>query len=125
METTMSENGRSNRTEASKVKNDVSDAARQWKSATGQEISDLMTDVQDLLGRVAHVADPEVIRLRAKVTDALSTAKSTIARGSDTVRRSAKDAMKAGDSYVHDQPWQAIGVAAAAGLVVGYILAKR
>jgi ElaB/YqjD/DUF883 family membrane-anchored ribosome-binding protein len=125
METTMSENGRSNRTEASKVKNDVSDAARQWKSATGQEISDLMTDVQDLLGRVAHVADPEVIRLRAKVTDALSTAKTTLTRGSDIVRRSAKDAMSAGDTYVHEQPWQAIGVAAAAGLVVGYLIARR
>jgi ElaB/YqjD/DUF883 family membrane-anchored ribosome-binding protein len=125
METTLSENGQAGRTDPKMMKNEISDAARQWRSATGQEVSNLMADVQDLLGRVAHVADPEVIRLRAKVTDALSTAKATIARGSDSVQRSARDAMNAGDSYVHEQPWQAIGIAAAAGLLVGFLVARR
>ena len=125
METTLNDNGRANRPDLGKMKNELGDTARKWKSTTGQEISDLMADVQDLVGRVAHVADPEVVRLRAKVTDALSTAKATLARGSDTLQSSARDALSAGDSYVHDQPWQAIGVAAAAGLVVGYLIARR
>ncbi len=125
METTFNDNGRMNRPDPTKVKNELGDTARQWRSSTGQEISDLMTDVQDLVGRVANVADPEVARLRAKVTDAMSAAKSSLARGSDTVRQSAKDAMNAGDSYVREQPWQAIGVAAAAGLVVGFLIARR
>jgi ElaB/YqjD/DUF883 family membrane-anchored ribosome-binding protein len=125
METTFNDNGRLNRPDPTKVKNEMGDTPRQWRSSTGQEISDLMTDVQDLVGRVANVADPEVARLRAKVTDAMSAAKSSLARGSDTVRQSAKDAMNAGDTYVREQPWQAIGVAAAAGLVVGFLIARR
>lgn len=125
METTLSKNGRTSRIDPNLVSDEPGDAPRQWRSATGQEISDLMADVQDLLGRVAHVADPEVIRLRAKVADALSTAKASIAQGSDSVRRHARDAVSAGDSYVHDQPWQAIGIAAAAGLVVGFLVARR
>ena len=125
MESTLSENGHASRTGPGVAMNEPGDAPRQWRSATGQEVSNLMADVQELLGRVAHVADPEVIRLRAKVADALSTAKASIAQGSDSVRRHARDAVSAGDSYVHDQPWQAIGVAAAAGLVVGFLVARR
>lgn len=125
MESTLSENGHASRTGPGVAMNEPGDAPRQWRSATGQEVSNLMADVQDLLGRVAHVADPEVVRLRAKVADALSSAKATIARGSDRVQRHARDAVSAGDSYVHDQPWQAIGIAAAAGLVVGFLVARR
>jgi ElaB/YqjD/DUF883 family membrane-anchored ribosome-binding protein len=125
MESTLSENGRASRTDPNMAMNEPGDAPRQWRSATGQEVSNLMADVQELLGRVAHVADPDVIRLRAKVADALSSAKATIARGSDKVQRQARDAMNAGDSYVHDQPWQAIGIAAAAGLVIGFLVARR
>jgi ElaB/YqjD/DUF883 family membrane-anchored ribosome-binding protein len=29
------------------------------------------------------------------------------------------------DGYVHDSPWTAIGVAAAAGILIGFLAAKR
>jgi len=125
MESTVSDNGQATRMDPDMNKTEFGETARQWRSATGQEVSNLMADVQDLLGRLAHVADPDVIRVRAKVASALSTAKATIARGSERVQRQAKDAINAGDSYVHDQPWQAIGIAAAAGLVVGFLISRR
>ena len=125
MESTINDDNRAGRMDPGMIKDEIGAAARQWRSATGQELSDLMADVQDLVGRVAHVADPEVVRVRAKVASALSAAKATLGRGSNRVQRSAKDAMDAGDSYVHDQPWQAIGLAAAAGLVIGFLVAKR
>jgi ElaB/YqjD/DUF883 family membrane-anchored ribosome-binding protein len=33
--------------------------------------------------------------------------------------------MAAGDEYVRDRPWQAVGVAAAAGLLVGLLVGRR
>ena len=107
------------------TKNDGIDLAHQWRSATGQEVSDLMTDVQDLLGRVAHVADPEISRLRKKVEGALAGAKTALADGRNSVRRQAQEAVHAGDTYVRDQPWQAVGIAAAAGLLIGFLVARR
>jgi ElaB/YqjD/DUF883 family membrane-anchored ribosome-binding protein len=90
-----------------------------------QEVSNLIADVQDLLNRLAHVADPEIARVRAKVEQALATAKRALADGTDRVQRRAKNAMVVGDLYVQDKPWQAVGIAAAVGLIVGLLVARR
>ena len=37
----------------------------------------------------------------------------------------AKAAARVTDDYVHDNPWQAIGVAAAVGFVVGLMMNRR
>ena len=99
--------------------------AGQARSAATRDIRDLMTDVQDLLGQLAHVADPDIARLRTKVTAALATAKRSVTDGAEHVQRSAREAVRAGDTYVRDQPWQAVGIAAVVGAVVGVLLARR
>ncbi|NDB70762.1 MAG: DUF883 domain-containing protein [Methylocystaceae bacterium] len=37
----------------------------------------------------------------------------------------AKDAGKAADNYVHDNPWKAVGIAAGVGLVLGLLISRR
>jgi ElaB/YqjD/DUF883 family membrane-anchored ribosome-binding protein len=125
MNSIVSENGQEIRKDFSSAKKDAGDTTHRIRSAAGQEVSDLMADVQDLVGRIAHVNDPDVVRLRAKVEGALSTAKTAISEGSDRLQRHAKDALNAGDGYVRDQPWQAVGIAAATGLLVGFLVARR
>jgi ElaB/YqjD/DUF883 family membrane-anchored ribosome-binding protein len=122
METTMGENGRG---DGKAFKSSLADGARKARSAGGQEVQDLMADVQDLLGQVAHVADPEVARLRAKVEAGVATARQAIGEGADQIRKTAGEAMKAGDDYVRDRPWQSVAVAAAAGLLVGFFVGRR
>jgi ElaB/YqjD/DUF883 family membrane-anchored ribosome-binding protein len=100
-------------------------AAAHKRYGLSAEVRNLTADVQDLLSRLAHVADPEITRLRAKVERALATAKRTLVDGTDRVQRQAKNAMTAGDLYVRDRPWQAVGVAAAAGLIVGFLVARH
>lgn len=125
MNSTVSENGQDTRKDFSSARHEAGGGTHRFRSATGQEFSDLMADIQDLVARIAHVNDPDVVRLRAKVERALSTAKSAIAQGSDRLQRQARDALKAGDGYVRDRPWQSVGIAAAAGLIVGFLLARR
>ena len=125
MEATFSESGRTNRGDGQTVINQASDAAKRLRNAGGQEVRDLMADVQDLLGQVAHVADPEIARLRTKVEGGLATARKALTTGADQVQKAGRDAMAAGDDYVRDQPWQAVGVAAVAGLLVGFLVGRR
>ena len=125
MESILNDNGQAIRGDANTLKSDAGDAVQRLRDAGNQEMSTLMADVQDLLGRVAHVADPEIARLRIKVGRALTSAKKVLADGTDQVQRQAKNAMTAGDGYVREQPWQAVGIAAAAGLLVGFLVARR
>jgi ElaB/YqjD/DUF883 family membrane-anchored ribosome-binding protein len=115
MESILNDNGQAIRGDANIPKPD----------AAGAEMSTLTADVQDLLGRLAHVADPEIARLRIKVGRALTSTKRVLADGTDQVQRHAKNAMAAGDGYVREQPWQAVGIAAAAGLLVGFLVGRR
>jgi ElaB/YqjD/DUF883 family membrane-anchored ribosome-binding protein len=33
--------------------------------------------------------------------------------------------MATSDRYVHEQPWQSVGIAAVGGLLVGFLIARR
>lgn len=104
-------------------------AAREKVQAAGaaasDEVHNLIADVEDLIDRVGDAADPEVKRLRTKVANAVVSAKRSIASGTEQVQRQAKDAFDASDRYVHDQPWEAIGIAALAGVAVGFLISSR
>ena len=125
MEATLGEHGRQNRVDGQTAGDQAGDALSKLRNAGSREMRDLMADVQDLLGKVAHVADPEIARLRMKVEGGLATAKKTLASGAEQVQKTGREAMAAGDDYVRGSPWQAVGVAAVAGLLVGFMVGRR
>ena len=94
-------------------------------AADGENIQDLMADALVLLERMSHVADPEIAILREKVAQTLETARRVVRQGTRQVKRQARDAIRTGDAYVRDRPWQMVGVAAAAGLLVGLLVHRR
>ena len=100
-------------------------AARQARVAANQEVRKLVADVEELIRRVGDAADPELARLRAKVESTLATTKKAISDGTEQVQRQAKDAFEASDRYVRDQPWEAVGIAALAGLAIGLLVGRR
>jgi ElaB protein len=121
VETTSNEFGRAH---ARNIRGAAHEAAQQAGAAASDEVQNLIADVEDLIDRVGDAADPEVRRLRSKVTAAIATTKTSIADGAEQVQRQAKEAFEAGDRYVRNQPWEAIGIAALAGLAVGFLVAR-
>ncbi len=125
METTANDLDREPRHDGKTVKGAAREAARQAGVAANQEVRKLIADVEDLVRRVGDAADPELVRLRAKVESTVATTKRAISDGTDQVQRQAKEALEAGDRYVRDQPWEAIGIAAVAGLAIGFLVGRR
>jgi ElaB/YqjD/DUF883 family membrane-anchored ribosome-binding protein len=107
------------------LNSDVKESIKKMRTVGSQEVNNLIADVEEFVARVGEVADPEIARLRAKVEQAVSTTKKSLAQGADQVQRRAQAAIQAGDRYVRDQPWQALGVVALAGLVLGFFAARR
>ena len=55
----------------------------------------------------------------------LVDAKIRLAEAEDEIINKTRAAARATDEYVHDNPWQAVGVAAAIGVLVGLIVGRR
>lgn len=125
MEMTYKDGDRGVRSDARPFSNDAAAAAQSVRENGGQELPTLLSDVQDLIGRVAHVADPEIARLRLRIEGGLATTRKAVADGTDQIQRQAKAAMATSDRYVHEQPWQSVGIAAVGGLLVGFLIARR
>jgi ElaB/YqjD/DUF883 family membrane-anchored ribosome-binding protein len=89
------------------------------------ELKKLIADIEDVLTKAGHVSDEEVANLRDTLLQKLTSAKATLSAGGRRIATTARTAASATDDYVHRSPWQAIGIAAVAGAVVGFALARR
>lgn len=108
-----------------RVGHDLTDGAGNIKNAASAEIKNLIADVEDLVARIADLKDADVARVRNRVLRAVDAAKQSITEGADTLRRQAQNVATTADDYVHDSPWQAIGIAALVGAAVGILATRR
>jgi ElaB/YqjD/DUF883 family membrane-anchored ribosome-binding protein len=92
--------------------------------ANGQ-INTFIENVEDLTHALRDVDTPEIARVKAKVKIALAAAKSALADGAAQVRSQAREVTKTTDTYVRDNPWQVVGIAALIGLAVGILASRR
>jgi ElaB/YqjD/DUF883 family membrane-anchored ribosome-binding protein len=125
METNFDNTADQARATGRRVKNDLSEGIDNIKTAASGEIKSLIADVEDLMARIADLKDADVVRVRGKVQRAVDAAKQSVADSAGTIRRQAQDIASTADDYVRDSPWQAIGIAALVGAVVGILATRR
>ena len=63
--------------------------------------------------------------LREKAADKLRTTTETLTDLQDSALVKGKEAARFTDDYVHANPWQAVGVALAAGFLIGLLTNRR
>jgi ElaB/YqjD/DUF883 family membrane-anchored ribosome-binding protein len=104
---------------------DFSDGASRVKSAATSEIKNLIADVEELVARIADLKDADIARMRGRVMRAVDSAKESLSGSAETLKRQAQRVAATADDYVHDSPWQAVGIAAVLGAVAGILAARR
>jgi ElaB/YqjD/DUF883 family membrane-anchored ribosome-binding protein len=125
MESTYEGTAEQARASGRRLKNDLSDSVSDIKAVASGEIKSLIADVEDLMARIADLKDADVVRVRSKVQRAVDATKQTLADGADTIRQHAQTVANTADDYVRESPWQAIGIAALVGAVVGILATRR
>lgn len=91
-------------------------------------VSDLkvvIADAEELLKATASHAGDKATAARLKIQESIDSAKIKIADLGEAGVYKAKAAARATDDYVHDNPWQAAGIAAVAGVVLGLLISRR
>jgi ElaB/YqjD/DUF883 family membrane-anchored ribosome-binding protein len=85
----------------------------------------VVADAEELLRATASQAGEKVSVARERIQASLATAKVKLAEAERALLERTKEAAKATDDYVRDNPWQAVGIAAVAGLVLGILISRR
>jgi ElaB/YqjD/DUF883 family membrane-anchored ribosome-binding protein len=104
---------------ASSAANDIS------KEKLVADLKIVVADAEELLRATASQAGEKVSAARARIEASLAAAKVKLTEAERALLEKTKEAAKATDEYVHEHPWQAVGIAAGAGLLLGILISRR
>jgi ElaB/YqjD/DUF883 family membrane-anchored ribosome-binding protein len=89
------------------------------------QFSSVLSEAESLLAKATQETGEKARDLRSQAEARLLSAKLKLQEMQGQAVDRAKDAARATDDYVHDNPWQAIGIAAAVGFVAGLLMNRR
>jgi len=89
-----------------------------------QDLRVVVSDAEELLRATASQAGEKMSAARERIQENLAVAKEHLAVAQQRVAEKTRQAARATDDYVHDNPWRAVGIAAGAGLIVGLLISR-
>ncbi|MBK8525307.1 MAG: DUF883 family protein [Betaproteobacteria bacterium] len=104
---------------------DNTDFANASKDKLVSDMKIVIADAEEILRVTASQAGEKAVELRARIQDRLRDAKVRLQDAEAALVDKTKAAARATDDFVHENPWQAVGVAAALGLALGVLIGRR
>jgi len=89
------------------------------------DLSAVIRDAEGLLRATASQTGDRVDEIRARAEESVRQAKERLAGIEEEALRHARELAGEADQYVRGNPWQAVGIAAGVGLVLGLLLSRR
>lgn len=103
----------------------VSRSAERSRHAIEREWEDLKKDLADLMDSDSLRDRPEVRAAIRRMQDTFQDLSDAAYDTAQEVQRRAREGAEAVNDYAHSSPWQTAGMAAAAGLLIGFLLSRR
>jgi ElaB/YqjD/DUF883 family membrane-anchored ribosome-binding protein len=94
-------------------------------SPVGRDVQNVVSEAQELLKTVKAEGASKIDEVRSKVAAQYDAAREKFGEIQTTVTDGAKVAMTSTDAYVRSNPWRAVGIAAAAGALIGFLASRR
>jgi ElaB/YqjD/DUF883 family membrane-anchored ribosome-binding protein len=89
------------------------------------EFKALMADAEALIQATEGHADGAIGSIRSKALETIAGAKESISGFEGVLADKAKEVAQGADDFVHRNPWEAVGVAAGLGLLIGLLIRRR
>ncbi len=106
----------------------MSDSSSSNLSSQEKLVSDIravIADAEEILKATADQTGERIANLRARIQDRLLDARIRLSNAEEVLVEKTRAAARAADDFVHDRPWQAVGIGAGIGFLVGLILGRR
>lgn len=93
--------------------------------AAGDDLRDLIAQAEQMLHSLGSQTGEAAQHLRERVEATVRSARARLSSIEDDARALTDQAADTADQYVRRNPWGAVAIAAAAGLIVGALLSRR
>jgi ElaB/YqjD/DUF883 family membrane-anchored ribosome-binding protein len=90
-----------------------------------KDFRNVITDAEELLKATASQTGERVGAARVRVEESLRETKERLSELQDDVVARTKAAAHRTNEYVHENPWQSIGISAAVGFLLGMLISRR
>ena len=89
------------------------------------DLKSLMSDAEELLKLTAEQQGGKLDDLRARIGDRVAIARERLADAEAAIVDTGRKAVRVTDDYVHENPWQSVGVAAGVAFLLGLLVSRR
>jgi ElaB/YqjD/DUF883 family membrane-anchored ribosome-binding protein len=89
------------------------------------DFKSVISDAEELLKATANQSGERLVALRAKLEDSLRSATEHVLEAEQVLVERTREAARATDRFVQDNPWKTAGIAAAIGLLIGLLVSRR
>ena len=86
------------------------------------DLRNLVADAEELLKATASQAGDKIGVARQKIEQSLIEGKKALADAEKSLVAKSKECAEIADDYVRENPWSAVGIAGAIGLVLGLLI---
>ena len=90
-----------------------------------RDLKNIAGDSEALVKAAAGDAREAVTGVQTRTEESLRQVRANVADLQKDVAARARAAAQTTSTYVHDKPWQSIGLAAGAGLIIGLLINRR
>ena len=90
-----------------------------------EDLRAVVADAEELLKATADQTGERIAAARGKAEESLKAARARLEEQEAAVMAKTKAAAKATEDYVRANPWKGLGIAAAVGLILGILVARR
>lgn len=93
-----------------------------------EDLRVVVADAEELLrataGQAGEKLSEKMSTTRERIQENLTSAKVRLIAAEEAVVAKTKQAAKATDEYVHENPWKSVGIGAAVGVIVGLLISR-
>lgn len=100
-------------------------SATKTPSAPSGEFSNFISDIEHLISSMTTLTGKDLERAKEKLAERVEAAKVTLTEAGGRIAETARQSARATDTYVHEHPWQSVGIGAILGLLVGIAVSRR
>jgi ElaB/YqjD/DUF883 family membrane-anchored ribosome-binding protein len=105
--------------------NDAPRSPDDGQKRLAEDFKAVVKDAEELLRHAARDAGDSYNEARARLEQSLKAARAELEVLEKAMLDGTRRAARATDGYVHDHPWEAVGIAAGVGLLLGMLISRR